>query len=72
MDLIDYREKIDSIDSQLVELFKERMSVAKDIAQYKKENHINVYDAAREREKINAVRDQSGDELSSFASVLYT
>ena len=72
MDLRDYREKIDGIDSQLVDLFKERMSVAKDIALYKKANHINVYDAAREREKINSVRDQSGDELSSFASVLYT
>ena len=43
----DYRKTIDSIDTQIVELFKQRMDTAKSIAQYKKENSLPIYDGAR-------------------------
>ena len=36
-DLKELRVKIDSIDAQLVELFRQRMAVSRDIAAYKKE-----------------------------------
>lgn len=36
MDLSDYREKIDSVDKQIVKLFSERMDIAAQIAQYKR------------------------------------
>ena len=36
MDLEQLRSRIDEIDSQMVELFKDRMEIATDIARYKK------------------------------------
>ena len=53
MELSDYREKIDSIDKELVKLFAERMDTAAEIAQYKKEHGMKVLDSARERAKLN-------------------
>ena len=44
------REKIDSIDEQLVRLFAERMETAAKIAEYKKEHGIPVLDRKRENE----------------------
>ena len=35
-DLAQSREKIDRIDKEIVALFEERMKVAKDVAEYKK------------------------------------
>ena len=42
MDLNDYRKQIDEIDSQLLDLFERRMELAKDIADYKKQNNLPV------------------------------
>lgn len=36
MELSDYREKIDSIDKELVKLFAERMDTAAEIGRYKR------------------------------------
>lgn len=57
MELKDYRKKIDKTDAELLRLFKERMSIAKEIALYKKERGIPVYDPARESEKLSAMPD---------------
>ena len=48
-DLTELRGKIDSIDAQLVDLFKERMNVSRDIAAYKKAHSMPTLDAGRER-----------------------
>jgi len=55
-ELKSYREKIDSLDRELVRLFLERMEVVKNIARYKKENHIPVLDSGREAEVIHKVK----------------
>ena len=55
MDLKDYRKQIDEIDDQLVQLFRQRMEVSSDIAQYKKERNLPILDAGRERAKLNDV-----------------
>ena len=56
MNLQELREKIDEVDGQLVQLIEQRMDIAGQIADYKKENHLPVLDAAREREKLARVR----------------
>ena len=43
------RERIDDIDRQMVELFKQRMETAGEIADYKLARSLPVYAAARER-----------------------
>ena len=43
MDLTEIRSKIDKIDSQLIDLLKERLEVAAEIAEYKRENGKYTY-----------------------------
>ena len=52
-DLSDYRNGIDSIDKKLVELFEERMELALKVANFKKENGIEVLNKTREQEVID-------------------
>jgi len=72
MDISDYREMIDRIDDELLRLFKERMNVSRQIALYKTEHGLSVKDAAREKEKLAAVAEKSGEELSPYAQRLYS
>lgn len=48
----EYRQRLDTIDAQLLELFLARMRVAEEIAEYKKSAGIPVEDKAREEELI--------------------
>jgi len=72
MDMNDYRNTIDSIDKQIVELFKQRMDTAKLIAEYKKEKSLPIYDGARERALLAKVGDLAGEEYSQYARTLYS
>ena len=71
MEIQDYRSKINNIDEQLVDLFAQRMQLAKEIAQYKAENHLPVFDPERERQIKNKVTALAGDELADYTGVLY-
>lgn len=72
MDLKECRKQIDAIDDQLVELFRQRMQVASEIAAYKKSVGLPVLDAGREREKLQAVCGKVPEELQNYTSVLYS
>lgn len=47
-----FREKIDEIDRNLVKYFEMRMEVSIKIAEYKKKNNLEIYDATREKAVI--------------------
>ena len=66
------REKIDRIDREIVELFKERMLVSADVADYKRANGLPVYDPARERQLLAKISEMSGSDFSEYSKVLYT
>ena len=72
MDLKDCREKINEIDEQMVRLFEERMEVSAEIAKYKKENRLPIYDGARERSKLEAVNEQLPEHLRDYGLSLYS
>lgn len=72
IDINESREKIDAIDRQIVELFKERMGVAVDIAEYKKAMGKATLDESRERALLTKVSSLAGDDLSNYARVLYS
>ena len=72
MDISDYREKIDAIDSELIRLFDERMRVAEQIAAYKKEKGLAVVDPAREREKLEAVAAASAADMADYNKALFS
>ena len=62
MTLQEMREKIDAIDTDLVRLYTQRMETAREIGRYKRENHLPVMDSERERNLLNKVGEQAGEE----------
>ena len=53
MDIKKYREDIDKIDKEMAELFEKRMAASKEIAKYKNENNLPIFDMSREEEVLN-------------------
>ncbi len=71
MDMKDFREQIDTADDRLIRAFIDRMHTSADIARYKHENKIPIFDSERERQKIAGILQQTPQELKSYASALY-
>lgn len=65
MDLMDLREKIDEIDSQMVALYEKRMDICEKVAEYKIETGKKVLDTSREAEKIAKVKSLTHNEFNS-------
>lgn len=55
-DLLELRNEIDKIDSQIVKLFEDRMELSGEVAEYKIANGKKVFDKDRERSKIETLR----------------
>lgn len=72
MDLQQLRGEINVIDKQLEELFKKRMGLCFDVAEYKIANGLPVFQSAREKEILARVRVDMPEELGSAAEVLFT
>ena len=49
----DFREKIDRLDDQLIDIIVERLSLTLDIGEIKEEINLNITDNNREQEIIN-------------------
>ena len=56
MSIEDWRQKIDEIDSKLVELFNERSKCAIEIGKIKHAQSLRVYDPEREREILRRIK----------------
>lgn len=69
--LQEIREEINSIDKELIELFKRRMDCAKDVGLYKKENNIPILNQDRENEILDKVA-IAGGEYGTSARLLYS
>ena len=65
------REKIDTIDLEILRLFEERMHIVKDVAYIKKANGIGICDSSREAELISAIKAMSEDGLSEYDKALF-
>lgn len=72
MDLKELRGQIDEIDDQLVKLFCQRMDIAAQVAQYKKEQGLPILMPAREREKLQDASQKAGPEMAGYTRTLYT
>lgn len=69
-DINEIRNRIDTIDNQILDLFKQRMDAAGEIASYKSEHKMPVLDRARERTILTEAADRVPEELASYAQVL--
>ena len=72
MDLNQIRQDIDQIDQQLVSLFTQRMALAAQVADYKKQHGLPIYVPAREREILRRVAEQAGPEMEGYTRSMYS
>ena len=70
-DLSTLRENINDIDNKIIKLWKERMELSLEIAEYKKENNLPVLDSKRETELLSRIGNMAGEELEVYSRVLY-
>ena len=71
VDIQELRKQINEIDEQLVRNFNDRMHVALEIAKYKKENAMPVFDPARERDVLNKQTAAVEEEMAMYVKLLY-
>ena len=71
MDIKDYRDQLDVLDAQLVELFCRRMEICGDVARWKKENGKPIFDRGRERDKLNTVGALSKEEFEPYVRCMF-
>ena len=72
MDLLELRDKMNRIDRDMVNLYLERMETARTIGAWKRENGVPVYDPARERQLMDRVAEQAGEENESGVRALFS
>lgn len=60
MELDEIRHKIDSIDKELIELFKQRMDCAEQVGLYKKEHNLPILNEKREQEILDSIGKKGG------------
>ncbi|MDO4545491.1 MAG: chorismate mutase [Bacillota bacterium] len=65
------RTEIDTIDSQITSLFKERMEKALEIAKYKKAHNLPVLNDSREKEVLHRVSEEIGEPFDGYARLLF-
>lgn len=67
LDLQKTREKIDVIDNQIVELFKDRMELTGEVAAYKIKTGKKVFDKEREAQKLDDLSEKTEDHFHKQA-----
>lgn len=71
MELHELRNEIDRVDTQLVELFLQRMDYCRQIAVLKESNALPVNVPGREVTVLQRVQALSGPEMSDYTRRLY-
>ena len=72
MDLTQVRSRIDEIDTELLELFTQRMEIARLVAEAKRGTKKAVFDPVREREKLSDVAMHTPDAYRPQAVALFS
>lgn len=72
MDLDTLRQQINALDDTILQAFTQRMEVAAQIAAYKAENGLPIYQAQREQAVIDRLTGQAPPALSLSTAALFT
>lgn len=70
MDLKECREEINKIDDQMKALFLRRMEVVSEVAKYKIENSMPIFDASREASMKERLSADTGDMKQYYLAFL--
>ncbi len=71
MSLNELRNEINELDDKILELFAQRLSVCHNVALYKQENNLPVFQPEREDEVIKKIREKSPQGLENCTEVLF-
>ncbi len=71
MELKDLREQIDSIDDKIIELYKKRMEVSKQVGLVKNKISKAVHDGNREKEIVYRLSQKCPEEIRLYVKELY-
>ncbi len=72
MDLQSCRTEIDSIDKQLLTLFEKRMDIVSQVANYKKEHQLPIFQPERERLIIQNKIAQAQEDTKEYVTSFFT
>lgn len=71
MKLEDIRKEINAVDDQIIDLFRQRMNLALEVAKSKKETGTPVLNRTREKEILLHVSDELGEPLEGYGRILF-
>lgn len=72
MELDEIRKKIDGIDGELLELFAKRMELCEDVARYKAQNGMEVFQSGREQQVLDRIAERSPEKLEQASRLLFS
>jgi len=62
--ILELRQKIDTLDEEIIQFLKKRMDISKEVGKLKEKLDIPVEDMGREQEIIDRLTQQAGRNLS--------
>ena len=62
--ILELRKQIDMLDEEIIQFLKKRMRISKEVGKLKQKLEIPVEDKSREREIIERLNEQAGQNLS--------
>lgn len=71
MKLEEIRKDIDKVDSQIAQLFMERMDLALQVAKTKEEHNLAVVNQSREKEILHRISEEVGEPMDGYARILF-
>ena len=71
MKIDDYRKEIDILNKEIVEKLERRFKLSREIGKYKEEHGLPVYDAQREKQVLNQIRELSDEESSLYIERIF-
>ena len=71
MNLLEIRDKIDAIDDKIIELYKERMALSKEVGVIKAQTEKAVHDGKREKEIVYRLSQKCPEEIRLYVKELY-
>lgn len=71
MNLEELRQNINALDKEILKSFAERMELCRQVALYKQENGLPIFQTDREKNVIRRIRSQAPDEIKGYSAVLF-
>ena len=72
MDLKDCRIEIDKINNEMLTLFIKRMRLSEQVAKYKAENGLPVFDSEREKQILDEMAQKADKEFEPYVREFYS